>query len=130
MIPFAAQLREQLAISGAEALENVVINGDTTASVSNINDTNSGGGGAAGTEIFCLFDGFRHLGLVTNTDNKRAGGALSEEDYLETMWLMGTAGLAGADVRHSGDRCVRPPQRRCQRMDTRVVGRVWLPRSA
>lgn len=98
MIPFAAQLREQLAISGAEALEHVVIDGDTTATVANINDTNSGGGGAAGTEIFCLFDGLRHLGLVTNTDNKRAGGALDEDDYLETMWLMGTAGLAGADL--------------------------------
>jgi hypothetical protein len=98
IIPFAAQLREQLSISGSEALEHVVIDGDTTASVANINDTNSGGGGAAGTEIFCLFDGFRHLPLITNTDNKRAGGALSEEDFLETMWLMGTAGLAGADL--------------------------------
>jgi len=95
LIPFVAQLREQLSISGAEMMEHVVIDGDTTASVANINDTNAGGGGAAGTEIFCLADGFRHIAI---TNNSRSGGALTEEDYLETMWLMGTAGLAGADL--------------------------------
>jgi HK97 family phage major capsid protein len=98
IIPFAANLRRQLQVSGAEMLEHVVIDGDTSADVTNINDTNNSGGGAAGTEIFTLFDGLRHLALITNSGNSRAGGALSEDDYLETMWLMGTAGLAGADL--------------------------------
>jgi hypothetical protein len=95
MIPYAAQLREQLALSGAEVMEAIVINGDTSADATNINHTN---GAAGGTEYFTLLDGFRHLPIVTNTDNKRAGGALTEDDYLETMWLMGAAGMAGADL--------------------------------
>ena len=98
LIPFVAQLRDQLAVSGAEMMEHVVIDGDTSADITNINDTNNGGGGAAGTEIFCLQNGFRHLALITNSANSRAGGSLTEDDFLETMWLMGTAGLAGSDL--------------------------------
>jgi hypothetical protein len=95
LIPFVAQLREQLAVSGAEMMEHVVIDGDTSADATNINETITG---SAGTEIWCLLNGFRHLALITNSANSRAGGSLTEEDYLETMWLMGTAGLAGADL--------------------------------
>lgn len=98
IIPIASQIREQMNISGAEMMENVVINGDTTASIANINDGNSGGGGAAGTEIFTLMNGFRKLALVTNAANSRGGGTMTEDDFLETMWLMGAAGLAGADL--------------------------------
>lgn len=95
LIPFVAQLREQLAVSGAEMMEHVVIDGDTSADATNINHTSAS---ASGTEIFCLLNGFRHLAIITNSANSRAGGSLTEEDYLETMWLMGTAGLAGSDL--------------------------------
>jgi HK97 family phage major capsid protein len=95
MIPFAAQLREQLQLSGAEVMEAICINGDTSADATNINHTS---GSAGGTEYFTILDGFRHLAIITNAANSRSGGALSEDDYLETMWLMGTAGLAGADL--------------------------------
>ncbi len=38
------------------------------------------------------------MALVTNTANSRsAGGSLTVEDFLLTMKLMGTAGLAGSD---------------------------------
>ena len=44
-----------------------------------------------------MTNGFRKLALVTNTANSRDGGALDDEDFLETVKLMGTAGLDGAD---------------------------------
>jgi hypothetical protein len=96
LIAFAPQLRSQLEISGAEIVESLFIDGDTELSASkNINaiDTTP-----AATAYFLSFDGFRKLGLITNTPNSRsAGGSLTIEDFLATMKLMGTAGLAGAD---------------------------------
>jgi hypothetical protein len=97
LINYAAQLRMQLQASGAEIMEHIVIDGDTASeNVTNINDI---AGQPAGTEVFLLTNGFRKSALVTTTANSRsAGGSLSEDDFLETMWLMGTAGLAGADL--------------------------------
>lgn len=97
IVAFAPQLREQLMVSGREMMENVVINGDTEAgATTNINDI---AGTPAGTEAFMILNGFRKLALVTNTANSRsASGALSLEDYLETLRLMGTAGIAASDL--------------------------------
>ena len=100
IIAFVPQARKQLEISGTEQLEHLVLDGDTeTSGSTNINDI-GGTPTATGTnrDLFLLLNGFRKLPLVTNTDNARAGGSLDEDDYLETMWLMGTAGLAGADM--------------------------------
>lgn len=95
LIPFLPQLQAQLTRSGAETLDHVVIDGDTdTTASTNINDI---AGTPAGTEAFLLADGFRKLALVTNTANMRDGGVLTVEDFLETAWLMGDAGLNGAD---------------------------------
>lgn len=96
LIPFAPQLREQLTKSGAEVLEHVMIDGDVESSANkNINDI---AGTPAGTEPFMLLDGFRKLALVTNTANSRsAGGVLVEDDYIDTLKLMGVAGLAGSN---------------------------------
>jgi hypothetical protein len=98
LIPFAAQLRAQLEKSGTEVLEHVMIDGDVETSANkNINDI---AGTPAGTEPFLLTDGFRKLALVTNTANSRsAGGTLTEDDYIDTLKLLGVAGLAGADPR-------------------------------
>ena len=104
LIAVVPQLMEQLGKSGAEQLEHAVIDGDTeTGASTNINDiagtpTSTG----ISRDLFLLMNGFRKLALVTNTANSRAGGALSEDDYLDTMWLMGTAGLAGADLQKCG----------------------------
>ncbi len=96
LISFAPEMRRKLQVSGSEILEHLVIDGDVETSASkNINaiDTTP-----AGTEVFLLFDGFRKLALVTNTANSRsAGGSLAVTDYVDTLKLMGTAGLAGAD---------------------------------
>ncbi len=97
IIPFAAQLREQLALSGQELMEAWVINADSEAGASaNVNDI---AGTPAATDWFLGGNGFRKLALVTNTANSRsAGGALSIEDYLETLKLMGAAGIAASDL--------------------------------
>ena len=97
LIPFVSQLRQQLERAGAEQFEHAIIDGDTaTAASTNINDIgNSSAQG--GSELYLMFDGFRKLALVTNTANSRDGGALTVEDYLETMKLMGTAGQNARD---------------------------------
>jgi hypothetical protein len=95
IVSFAPQLRAQLVVSGAEMMEHVVIDGDTTVTASaNINAFDSDPDDAV---IYGLLDGFRHLALITTATNSRAGGSLSIEDYIETLRLMGTAGLGGSD---------------------------------
>lgn len=96
LIPFAPNLRRQLETSGMEIVEHVAIDGDVETSANkNINDI---AGTPAGTEPFLLFDGFRKLALVTNTANSRsASGSFAIEDFKNTLKLLGTAGLAGAD---------------------------------
>ena len=92
LINWAEQLRMQLARSGAEVFEHVIIDGDTATTAStNINDIEDASA-QAGTEVYLLFNGFRKLALVTNTANSRSGGAVDEDDFLETLRLMGAAG--------------------------------------
>lgn len=97
LIPWVSQLRAQMETSGAENLEATVIDGDTDASATtNINDI---GGTPAATDLFLLFNGFRKSPLVTTVANKRdAGGTLVDTDFLETLKLMGAAGLNAADA--------------------------------
>jgi hypothetical protein len=96
LIDFAPEMRRKLQVSGSEILEHLVIDGDVETSASkNINNID---GTPAGTEVYLMFDGFRKLALVTNTANSRsAAGALVVSDYVDTLKLMGTAGLSGAD---------------------------------
>lgn len=97
LIPFVSQLREQMVLTGAETMDAVLINGDTeTGASTNINaiDTTP-----AGTEWYLLANGFRKSPLVTTIANSRsAGGSLDVTDFLETVKLMGSAGLNALDV--------------------------------
>ncbi len=96
IIPWVSQLRKQLEVSGAETLENVIINGDTVATNSaNINaiDTTPNA-----SDVFLVFNGFRKSPLITTTANSRsAGGSLADTDYLATVLLMGAAGKNARD---------------------------------
>jgi len=96
LIPFASQLRQQLAVSGAEYLESAILDGDTeTGATTNINDI---AGTPAATDWFMLFNGPRKSALVTTTANSRsAAGSLDVTDYLETVKLMGGAGINALD---------------------------------
>ena len=94
-IPFVAQLRSDMALTGSETLEHVVIDGDTaTGATTNINDI---GGTPAGTEAFLIANGFRKSCIVTTTANSRDGGTITIEDFLETVKLMGLGGREGFD---------------------------------
>lgn len=95
LIPFVRQLRTQLELAGAEQLEHAIIDGDTVTTAStNINDI---AGTPAATDLFLMFNGFRKSCLVTTSANSRDGGALDVEDFLETMKLMGSAGINALD---------------------------------
>lgn len=96
LIPWVAQLRQQLETSGSENLEHLIIDGDTEAgATANINTI---GGTPGGTELYLVFDGFRKSALVTTTANSRsAGGALADTDFTDTIKLMGPAGLNALD---------------------------------
>ena len=97
IIPWVSELMRDLADEGAEVLEGVVIDGDTATTAStNINDI-ADSSAQAGTENYLLFNGFRKLALVTNTANSRSGGAITVEDYLETVKLLGLAGKNAVD---------------------------------
>ena len=99
MIPLDSQLRTKLQKYGHEQLEGAVIDGDTTTTATtNINDI-AATGAQGGTELYLLFNGFRKSCLVTTTANSRsAAGGLTAEDYLETVKLMGTAGIDALDA--------------------------------
>lgn len=91
LIPWVSMLRMDMTKEGAEVLESVIIDGDTTLSATtNINHI---AGTPGGTEYYTLFDGFRKLALVTNTANARnKAGALAAADYLATAQMLGLAG--------------------------------------
>lgn len=96
LIPWASQLRAQMEKATAEQIEHAAIDGDTeTGATANINDI---AGTPAGNEFFLLVNGFRKSPLVTTTANSRsASGTLVDTDFLETVYLMGAAGLIGSD---------------------------------
>jgi hypothetical protein len=98
LIPFAAQLRQQLSQSGAEYLESAIIDGDNvTTAATNVNDVGATGT-QTGTEYYLVFDGFRVSPLVTTTTCSRsAAGSLDVTDYLNTVKLMGGAGINALD---------------------------------
>ena len=103
LVMFAAQLRRQLEASGAEMLEHVIVDGDsTTTGSTNINDIGNGSTQTA-TNLHLMFNGFRKSCLVTTTANSRsASGTLSVDDYLATVKLMGTAGINALDITKVG----------------------------
>lgn len=96
LIPFASQLRNQLAVSGAEYLESAIIDGHTsTTSLVNINKIT--GAAPVDGQYYLVWNGFRVSPLVTTSTNSRAGGSLTVEDYIETVKLMGGGGINGLD---------------------------------
>ena len=90
IIPLVPQIMDQIVTSGREYLASAIIDGDTATTAStNINDI---AGTPAATDWFLAMNGFRKLALVTNTANSRDGGALTVQDYLENLYLMGAGG--------------------------------------
>lgn len=92
LVSLLPHYRSRMEITAAETLENVILNGDTdTSSSTNINlidgtpSTDAKGRGAA----YLAFNGLLKLALVTTTTLSRsAGGAISDEDYVQTLALL------------------------------------------
>lgn len=74
IVPILPLYREQAMRAMADAIDNVLLNGDTeTGATGNVN---SDDGAPAGTAKYLPFNGLRKLGLVTNTANAYdAGGS-------------------------------------------------------
>jgi len=91
LIPFVADLAKSLKVSGAEIVDAAIINGDDTLTgTTNINEID---GTPAATDWYTAWDGLRYNALIANSAaNARDGGSLSVDDYLDTMFLMGTVG--------------------------------------
>lgn len=97
LIPWVAQVRADMEREGMEVVESAVIDGDSaTGATTNINDIGNLSTQAA-TNYWLMIDGFRKLALVTNTANSRDGGTLALDDFLETVKLMGAAGINALD---------------------------------
>ncbi len=92
LIPFISHLRSQMAVSGAEQMEHVIIDGDTATS-SNINDIGGTAYSGNSKSLFLFTNGFRKVGI---TNGRSAAGSLSEDDYLDTVKKLGLNGI-GAD---------------------------------
>ncbi len=93
ILPVVPQLRRQTERAMENAIENVIINGDTTIGSGtniNANDTTP-----AGTEKFLTADGLRHLGLVTTTADSLDIGTLTLGKIRNMRKLMGTNGKMG-----------------------------------
>ena len=96
LIPFVGEIKSVLVAAGADQLEHLLIDGDTDASATtNINDK---GGTPTSTDLFLLLNGFRKSCLITTAANSRSGGVLGVSDYLETIKLMGSAGINAIDI--------------------------------
>jgi len=95
MLPFVDALRRQIMVSFSEVLDHVLIDGDTdTTNVTNINYID----GQPTTQPYLIFNGFRKSPLITTTANSRDGGVLTSSDYIETIKLLGAAGLGAIDM--------------------------------
>ena len=98
IIPWVPMLRSDMEKEGTEVVESALIDGDTaTAATTNINDIGNLGA-QVGTEYYLMFDGLRKLALVLNSANSRDAGVLAVEDVLETVKLMGPAGINALDT--------------------------------
>ena len=94
LIPIAGQLRQQLATSGAENLEHAIIDGDVTVSAA----TNINSSGTPTTQVYTLFDGFRHAALVDGgaATSRSNAAVIGANDFLLTAQKLG-GGLAAID---------------------------------
>ena len=86
-IPLIALYREQALRVMADAIDHVLLNGDTeSGATGNINSDNAAPGSTA---KYLAFDGLRKLALVTNTANKKdATGAPSVQLLRDMRFLM------------------------------------------
>lgn len=96
LVPMLPFLRNEMVVSGAEVMDELIISGDDTTGATNYSDY--GNGAISASWRLLLFEGLRYLALTTaSAANKRDGGTLTAEDFLATKKLMGTNGKYAVD---------------------------------
>lgn len=82
-----------------QAIDNVIVNGDTTTGAININYYTSGGSNIGATNKVLIFDGLRHFALVNNTSQKSSlAAAVSSDNFLTVLKLLGKYATRPTDV--------------------------------
>jgi len=86
IIPILPEIRTSIARAMAQAVDAVLVNGDTTTGTANISYY---GSSITSTHRYLVFDGLRHQGLVDNTAGKSDLGALTVADFATLMGQLG-----------------------------------------
>lgn len=93
IVPILPSLQEALRLDISEQIDEMLISGDTDTTTTNISDT--GNGAIAATWHLLSVNGLRDFAFAnTNTSDR---GALTAEDFLAIMGLMGTNGVFALD---------------------------------
>jgi HK97 family phage prohead protease len=96
LVPMLPFLQSEMAISGAEVIDEILISGDTVTTSSNVSDY--GDGSISTSWHLLLAKGLRaHALLDGSAANARSGSTLTAEDFLLTKKLMGTNGSYALD---------------------------------
>lgn len=93
IVPILPSLQEALRIDISEQIDEMLISGDTDTANTNISDT--GNGAIAATWHLLSVNGLRDFAL--GNSNATDVGALTAEDFLTVMALMGTNGVYALD---------------------------------
>lgn len=87
IISVAPQMNRQMMEAMQDAVEKLMINGDS-ASSANVNY--DGGTANSGQYYLASASGFRKYALVTGSSTSRSGGTIDEDDFMETFALLPT----------------------------------------
>jgi len=86
ILSMAGEIRNSIGISAAAAIDDAILNGDTTTGTSNINLS---GGTISTSDLVLCFNGLRHAALVDNTSMASDLGTLAVADFNTMLALMG-----------------------------------------
>lgn len=93
LVPMLPFLQQEMSVSGAEVLDELLISGDTDTTSANISDY--GNGSISTAWHLLLFNGLRDHAL--GGSNARSASTLTVDDFLATKKLMGTNGAYALD---------------------------------
>jgi HK97 family phage major capsid protein len=86
ILAMASEIRADIAEAAAAAIDDSILNGDTTTGTSNINLS---GGTISTADVVICFNGLRHAGLVDNTSMASDLGSLAIGDFGTLLGLLG-----------------------------------------
>jgi hypothetical protein len=91
LVQAAPQLNRQISEKMEETIEQLMINGDTQTSTTNVNYDGGTPGTGTSTPYYIASNGFRKYAIVTGSGTSRSGGTLDENDFRLTLALLPSA---------------------------------------